>query len=144
MSGRFAIDRQVALYGMGGLVLALGLFGLVAARSLGFTEAPGVEVVDVTADFMWGRQLAFNPLGALCVVGVGVATLAAAATRLRWLAVGTAVVALGLALLTTLQLGRDDQILGSRAGNVALLVAASVTLLVLALTPSASGADSSE
>jgi hypothetical protein len=144
MSGRFAIDRQVALYAMGGLVLALGLFGLLAARSLGFTEAQGVEVVDVTADFMWGRQLAFNPLGALCVVGVGVATLAAAATRLRWLAVGTAVVAFGLALLTTLQLGRDDQILGSRAGNVALLVAASATLLVLALTPSAGGADSPE
>ena len=39
MSGRFAIDRRVTLYAMGGLVVAIGLFGLMAARSLGFAEA---------------------------------------------------------------------------------------------------------
>ena len=144
MSGRFAIDRRVTLYAMGGLLATIGLFGLLAARSLGFTEAQGVEVVDVSADYVWGRQLAFNPLGALCVVGVGLATLAVAATRLRWLAVGTAAAALGLALVTTLQLGGDDQILGSRAGNVVLLTAVAVALLVMALTPSGAVADPPE
>ena len=137
MRGRFPADRQAALYVLGGIVTAIGVFGLVAARNIGFTEAAGVEVIDVSADYMWGRHLAFNPLGALCVAGIGMLTLVAAATRLRGLAVATAAASGMVALFTLVQLGTDDELLGSRAGNVALLVATAAALLAIALSPSA-------
>lgn len=135
MTGRFPRERQVPTYLLGALVVGVGLLGAVAARHLGWTEPRGVEVIDVTADYMWGRQLAFNPLGALCMLGIGLATLATAATRRRSLAIATVIAATLLALATLRQLGADDQVLGSRAGNVALLVAVAVAVAALALTP---------
>lgn len=139
MSDRFPHDRQAPLVVLGALVVGLGVFGLIAARSLGFTEAPGVAVIDVTDDFMWGRQLAFNPLGALAMLGVGLGTLATAATRRQSLAIATAAAATLIALATLSQLGAEDQILASRAGNVALLVAVALAVSTLALTPAAPG-----
>lgn len=135
MKAHFPSDRQSALYVLGGIVAVIGVFGLIAAWNTGFTEATGVEVIDVPADYMWGRQFAFNPLGALCMAGVGMLTLVVAGTRLRGLAVATAAASGMVALLTLVQLGADGELLGSRAGNVSLLVATAAALLAIALSP---------
>lgn len=139
MSGKLPGERRVALQVVGAVVLVVGLAGLLAARRLGLTDAPGVEVVDVTADFMWGRQFAFNPLGAIVLSLIGAAILASAATRSKAVAFGTAATAGAVAVVSFVQLGQPEQLFAARAGNVSLLVGVVITLLAIAMTPPVSG-----
>lgn len=115
-------------------VVVVGLAGLAVSRGLAFTEAKGQFLVDVPGDYLWGRQLAFNPLGALLMIGVGLLVLGALRTRRSAVVLGVAGVAVALAVATTADLARSHPTLGSRAGNVALLLALGVGITAIELS----------
>lgn len=144
MNAPFPVERRRALYVLGALVVLVGLGGLLAARDLGLTDAPGAIVVDVADDFLWGRQFAFNPLGALVTVCIGALVLAVAATRSRPAGLALAAATAAVAGITLVQLGADDQLFGARAGNVALLLAVVVTLVGITATPDAQDSSSAD
>lgn len=113
---------------------ATGALGLIISRHLALTATPGAFLVDVPGDYIWGRQLAFNPLAALLTVGAGLLALAAVHSARRPATLTAAGAATALALATTADLTRTHPTLGARAGNVALLLALGVGLTALELS----------
>jgi hypothetical protein len=115
-------------------IVAVGLAGLVVSRDVDSTAPKGAFLLDVPGDYIWGRQLAFNPLGALLMLGMGVLALGAVSTGRRPVVLSAAGAAVALAVVTTFDLTQSNPALGSRAGNVALLLALGVGLAAIELS----------
>ncbi|MGH9024189.1 MAG: hypothetical protein ACRDV9_14005 [Acidimicrobiia bacterium] len=116
------------------VIAAAGLAGLVASRHLDFINPRGTFLIDVPGDFVWGRQLAFNPLGALLMLAVGLLALGAVQTRRSSLVLVAAALAIALAVGTAVDLARRDPTRGSRAGNAALRLALGLGLGAIELS----------
>jgi len=126
--------RQAGLL-IGGVVVLVGLIGLWLSRDLGWTESPGELVLPYRDDYVWAKHFSFNPLLALLTLAAGVLTVVGFAADLR-LARGAAMIGCALlAVAINVDLSSNDQVLGSRGGNVALMLMVVMGLLTLELTP---------
>lgn len=120
---------------LSGFVLAAGAAGLWYARSLEFTEPEGAFVFPFSDDYVWARQAQFNPLGALVTMATAVVALVGVVLRKRAIILAAALASLSAAAFTVVDLSRTEPVLGGRGGNVALLLALSLGLAALELTP---------
>ncbi len=126
---------------IGGAVVLVGLVGLWLSRDLGWTESPGELVLPYRDDYVWAKHVSFNPLLALVTLAAGVLTVVGFAADLR-LARAAAVIGCALlAVAINVDLSSNDQVLGSRGGNVALMLVVVVGLVTLELTPRQGGHD---
>ncbi len=128
---------------IGGGVVLVGLIGLWLSRDLGWTESPGELVLPYRDDYVWAKHFSFNPLLAIVTLVAGVLTVVGFAADLR-LARRAAVLGCAvLAVAINVDLSSNHQVLGSRGGNVALMLMVAVGLVTLELTPRQSGHDRS-
>ncbi len=128
---------------IGGVVVLVGLAGLWLGRDLGWTESPGELVLPYRDDYIWAKHFSFNPLLALVTLAAGVLTVVGFAADLRLARVAAMIGCALLAVAVNVDLSSNDQVLGSRGGNVALMLMVVVGLVTLELTPRQSEHDRS-
>lgn len=120
---------------IGGSVVVVSLIGLWFSRDLGWTDGPGKLVLPYRDDYIWAKHFSFNPLLAVLTLVIGLLTVvgfAAEVAAARRIAIGCSAV---LAVAINVDLSTNDQVLGGRGGNVALMLMVAVGLLTLELTP---------
>ncbi len=110
------------------VALAMGLAGLLAARSLSFTAPQGELVLSFGPSF--------NPLGAVVVILLAALGVAGALLGRRTLLLAAAGGFALVAAQVLLQFGRSTNWLGSRGSNLAFAVGMAAGLGALALAKS--------
>lgn len=122
-----AAARRAELW-IAGLVATTGLWGLILARDLPFTDDRGARIAD---------SVQFSPFGALVTIGLAAVAGAGAAAGAQRVVLAAGI-AFGInAVAVLLVLGKEANWFGARGSNVSLLMGAAIGLVVLAGAPRA-------